>query len=83
MNEQCIIQEKTRIPLWHLPYWVNSNHRAIQCGNCLWIHYRCNGLTLDEYQGLQFNMEAWFCKKCISDIFSFTSLDEFEFDSGS
>ena len=44
-------------------------------------HYRCNGLTLDEYQCLQLNMEVWLCKKCISDIFPFTSLDEFEFDT--
>ena len=75
-------KQKQKFPCGVCHKWVNSNHRAIQCGIChLWIHYRCNGLTLDEYQRLQLNMEVWFCKKCISDIFPFTSLDEFEFDT--
>ena len=75
-------KQKQKFPCSVCHKWVNSNHRAIQCGIChLWIHYRCNGLTLDEYQRLQLNMEVWFCTKCISDIFPFTSLDEFEFDT--
>ena len=75
-------KQKQKSPCGICHKWVNSNHRALQCGNChLWIHYRCNGLIFDEYQRLQLNMEVWFCKTCITDIFPFTSLDEFEFDT--
>ena len=75
-------KQKQKSPCGICHKWVNSNHRALQCGNChLWIHYRCNGLIFDEYQRLQLNMEVWFCKRCITDIFPFTSLDEFEFDT--
>ena len=29
---------------------VNRNDEAIRCGICLyWIHYKCNGLSLDHY----------------------------------
>ena len=75
-------KQKQKSPCVICHKWVNNNHRALQCDNChLWIHYRCNGLTFDEYQRLQLNMKVWFCKTCITDIFPFTSLDEFEFDT--
>ena len=51
---------KQKFPCAICHKWVNSNHRAIQSGNCqLKIHYRCNGLSLDEYQRLQLNMEVY------------------------
>ena len=46
---------------------VASNHRAIECDNCLqWCHIRCGSVTPREYQQM-INLEnlSWLCPKCM------------------
>ena len=61
---------------------VHKNHRAIQCDICqYWIHIKCNGVSLNDYHDLQLSDDQWFCKKCISDIFPFSSLYDTELNN--
>ena len=35
---------------------VNMNQKAIECTSCnLWIHIKCNGTTIDEYNNIMDN----------------------------
>ena len=46
---------------------VASNHRAIECDNCLkWCHVKCGSVTPREYQQM-INLENlfWLCPKCM------------------
>ena len=48
-----------------MAYAINGSRVTIEQFNVVifisgW--YRCSGLTLDEYQRLQLNMDVWFCK---------------------
>ena len=54
---------------------VNYNQKAILCRNCgLWIHIKCNGTTLGEYNALnehnetldptEIDDDAWYYSKC-------------------
>lgn len=46
---------------------VASNHRAIECDNCLkWCHVKCGSVTPREYQQMV-NLENlfWLCPKCM------------------
>ena len=46
---------------------VASNHRAIECDNCLqWCHIKCGSVTPREYQKM-INLEnlSWLCPKCM------------------
>ena len=58
---------------------VNRNDKAIHCGICLqWIHYKCNGLSLNDYCLLQSNNEVWYCKHCVASMFPSSSVDDSE-----
>ena len=58
---------------------VNTNHKAVLCGIRLhWNHFKCSGLSLNEYCLLQSNIELWYCKQCIALIFPFFSVDDSE-----
>lgn len=46
---------------------VASNHRTIECDNCLqWCHIKCGSVTPREYQKM-INLEnlSWLCPKCM------------------
>lgn len=46
---------------------VASNHRAIECDNCLqWCHIKCGSVTPLKYQQM-INLEnlSWLCPKCM------------------
>ena len=50
---------------------------AVKCGIChLWIHGKCNGLTVKDYKHLKLNDEVLFCKICNIDLFPFSSLND-------
>jgi len=49
------------------------------CVTIDWLRHSFDGCNKSHV--MQLNLEVWFCKKCVSDIFPFTSLDEFEFDA--
>ena len=56
---------------------VNRNDKAIHCSICLhWIHYKCNGLSLNDYCLLQSRNEVSYCKCCIASLFPFSSVDD-------
>ena len=58
---------------------MNRNDKAMRCGICLcWIHYKCNGLSLNDYCFLQSSNEVRYCKHCIASIFPFSSVDDSE-----
>ena len=58
---------------------VNRNDKAVRCGICLhWIHYKCNGLSLNDYCLLQSSNEVWYCKHCIATVFPFSSVEDSE-----
>ena len=58
---------------------VNRNDKAIHCGICLqWIHYKCNGLSLNDYCLLQSSNEVWYCKHCVASMFPSSSVDDSE-----
>ena len=57
----------------------SRNDKAIHCGISLhWIHYKCTGLSLNDYCLLQSSNEVWYCKHCIASIFPFSSVDDSE-----
>ena len=61
---------------------IHNNHKSIFCDCCnQWIHYKCNLLTLKEYNKLveSDDDEAWYCINCIPEIFPFSNLNENEF----
>jgi len=61
---------------------IHNNHKSIYCDCCnQWIHYKCNLLTLKEYNKLAASDddEAWYCINCIPEIFPFARLNENEF----
>ena len=61
---------------------IHNNHKSIYCDCCnQWIHYKCNLLTLKEYNHLAASEddEAWYCINCIPEIFPFARLNENEF----
>ena len=59
---------------------MQSSH-AVKCGIChLWIHGKCNGLTIEDCKHLKPNNEAFFCKICTIDLFPFSSLNDIEFN---
>ena len=46
---------------------VNKNQKAIECSTCLnWIHWKCNGLSLKEYECLvqEDDNVPWQCILC-------------------
>ena len=48
---------------------------AVKCGIChLWIHGKCNGLTIKDYKHLKLNNEVLFSKICGINLFPFRSL---------
>ena len=54
---------------------------AVKCGIChLWIHGKCNGLTIKDCKRLKLNNEVFFCKICTIDLFPFSSLNDIEFN---
>ena len=58
---------------------VNRNDKAIHCDSCFhWIHYKCNGLSLNDFCLLKSSNEVWYCKHCIASIFPFSSVDDSE-----
>ena len=66
---------KTDFPCSICRYEVKHNHKAIQCTSCeLWVHIKCNGISVDEYTQRQNNNlenpnlvdnELWSCMLCI------------------
>ena len=65
--------------MWICSRPVNRNDKAIRCDSCFhWIHYKCNGLSLNDFCLLQSSNEVWYCKHCIASIFPFSSVDDSE-----
>ena len=62
---------------------VNDRDAAIQCNICqIWVHLRCNKLTLVDYKYLQWSTDSLFCLSCCSTILPFGNLKDKDF-SGS
>ena len=59
---------------------VRNNQNAIFCEICdKWFHLKCSGKTFHEFNELRGNDESWFCRKCISQNFVFSELDNQKF----
>ena len=58
---------------------VDSVQSSILCDLCkFWVHAKCNQLNFD-FQHTKACNEPWFCFKCISDVFSFDTLNNQNF----
>ena len=81
--EQAFVgRDEKRDPL-KTPAWeaTASCDDAVKCGIChLWIHGKCNGLTIKDCKRLKLNNEVFFCKICTIDLFPFSSLNDIEFN---
>ena len=54
---------------------VHDKDKAVKCDLCeLWIHIKCNNLNYLDYRYLQNCDESWYCIKCCSTVFPFSSL---------
>ena len=59
---------------------VNKNHRVVCCDLCdLWIHIKCNYLSLNDYFKLKNDADPFFCINCISENIPFSNLTNNEF----
>lgn len=57
---------------------VGSN--SIYCDGCKnWVHRKCTNLSVKEFEDLGKNEMSWFCKKCISEIFPFATMEDDDF----
>ena len=49
---------------------------SIYCDKCnSLVHIKCNNLNFIDYQYLKRNDNSWFCLKCNSDLFPFSTLN--------
>ena len=95
LNNNNNVNENIEYPCGLCSYQVKHNDKAIFCTSCeLWIHIRCNGITVDEYRELQQRNrdnpdlivnESWSCFNCVmnkrSEFFPFTYLSTTELDN--
>ena len=60
----------------------DSKQSSIFCDLCkFWVHTKCNQLNFLDFQHIKACTEPWFCFKCISDLFSFGTLNNQNFSS--
>ena len=76
INHKQVVQANHPYPCGICQKNVNINQKAIECTSCRkWIHIRCNGTPVDDYNKLidhnwcltskQIEDEPWLCNKCI------------------
>ena len=65
----------SNIYLWHMPEVKSKLWWCSQMWN-LWIHGKCNGLTIEDCKHLKLNNEAFFCKICTIHLFPFSFLNQ-------
>ena len=51
----------------------------MQCDKChVWVHIKCNEISLQNYEFLQKSPSAWYCIKCFEDIVPFETISNEE-----
>ena len=61
---------------------VVKNNKAVKCDNCyLWIHIKCNKLTIQIYSLLINDNTAWYCLTCSKKLYHFSALNDNDFHS--
>ena len=51
----------------------------MQCDKChVWVHIKCNEISLQNYESLQKSPSAWYCIKCFEDIVPFETISNEE-----
>ena len=56
-----------------------KNHNVVCCNKCdMWVHIKCNNITKLCYKKLQKDNEPWYYKACLSQVFPFSGLPDYQ-----